>query len=679
MGAALPVGEPQEAADVLPASSRRITRRAVLIGAALIPFNVFWVLRLERVMFGPYPSTISLFPNAVFVLFLLVGANALLRRHAARVAFSQAELITIYLMVAVSTGLAGLDGVAILNQIIPHGAWFGKLAGKWGDFLDAYPAWLTIKDPEIVRGHFLGSSSFYTWPVLRAWAVPILAWSGFIIVLLWTAMCMNVLVRRQWQDRERLTFPIVWLPLEMSDPGGGLFRSPLMWAGFALAAALGLFNGLAFLYPSVPMLPIGLYDLKPLFTTKPWSAIDWFPTTLYPLAIGLGYLLPLDLLFSCWFFFLFWKAQMVVSNIYAWDVTPDFPFIREQGFGAVIGLAGFYLWTGRRSLAEAWREAWRRGRGDAETRGNEEMRKWGNEDPTPNAQRPTPNLEALSYRAAFLGLAIGFLLLTVFCLAAGMSLWLAVAFFVLYLAIIFVIVRIRAELGPPVHDFHFIGPDRMLPRALGVTGWRQNDLAMLSMFWSLNRAHRGDVAPVGLESLYAAHRRGWEPGTMFWAVMLAVVLGTLSTFIGHEHQAYQLGTGAKFNQGYWQGAEAYGKMEGWVGGSQDAKPNVPAVWAMVVGLFSCLSLLWLRLRFVGFPLHPIGYAISSGWSIHLVWLPLFIAWLAKILAMRYGGLASYRRFLPFFLGLILGDCVQGSMWGLVSLLFNMRTYNFFGA
>ncbi|HXG22955.1 MAG TPA: DUF6784 domain-containing protein, partial [Chthonomonadales bacterium] len=75
---------------------------------------------------------------------------------------------------------------------------------------------------------------------------------------------------------------------------------------------------------------------------------------------------------------------------------------------------------------------------------------------------------------------------------------------------------------------------------------------------------------------------------------------------------------------------------------------------------------------------PIGYAVSSNWSIHLVWLPLFIAWIIKLLIMRYGGLATYRRFLPFFLGLTLGDCVQGSFWGLVSLLFNVRTYQFFG-
>jgi hypothetical protein len=91
-----------------------------------------------------------------------------------------------------------------------------------------------------------------------------------------------------------------------------------------------------------------------------------------------------------------------------------------------------------------------------------------------------------------------------------------------------------------------------------------------------------------------------------------------------------------------------------------------------------MILLFFRLRYFGFPLHPIGYAISSSWSINLVWLPMVIAWVLKGLTMRYGGLRSYRQFLPFFLGLILGDCVMGSAWALMSLLLNMRTYNFFG-
>jgi len=38
--------------------------------------------------------------------------------------------------------------------------------------------------------------------------------------------------------RERLTFPIVMLPVAMTEQKGELWRNKLLWLGFALAAAL---------------------------------------------------------------------------------------------------------------------------------------------------------------------------------------------------------------------------------------------------------------------------------------------------------------------------------------------------------------------------------------------------------------------------------------------------------
>ncbi len=634
-----------------------VTLRAVTLGCLLIPLNAFWIVRLERVMFGPYPSTISLFANVVFVLFLLVGLNRVLKRFLPRHAFSQGELLTLYTMLAISTGLAGLDGVGILSQMMPHGAWFGKQR-HWEPFLDAFPGWLTVTDTEAVRGHYLGNTTFYRLPVLRVWFVPMLAWTGFITLLLFVANCINVLVRRQWADNERLTFPILWLPVEMTDEGIGttLFRNPLLWGGFALAAILSLWNGLAFLYPSLPALPLGITDLKPFFTTKPWNSIDWLPVTFYPLAIGLGFLLPLDLLFSCWFFFLFWRMQGVVANALSWDTTPDFPFIKEQGFGSILGLFCFYLWSGRKTFQAIGRSVF-----------------------TTLGRPQPPTEEALSDRAALLGLTAGTLCLILFCRAAGVAWWVGGAFFALYLPTIAVISRIRAELGAPVHDFHFMGPDSMLTRLVGSSSLKPADMAFFTFGYALTRAHRSDTMPVGLEGLQIAKTRSLNARRMFGAVLLATALGTLSAFWAFEHQAYALGAAAKFNQGSGHAMEAFNRTNSWFSGSLDPKPNRPASLAMLVGFGTTLALFALRLRFFGFPFHPIGYAISSSWAINLVWMPLLIAWVLKGLTLRYGGLKSYRRFLPFFLGLILGDCVLGSVWALLSLLLNARTYNFFGA
>lgn len=661
----------------------------MLLGSLLIPFNAFWMVRQERVMFGPYPSTLSLFANVVFILFVMVGMNAACRRFLPRIAFSQAELLTVYTMLAISTGLAGLDGAGILSQIIPHGAWFGS-TNHWTGFLDAFPDWLVVRDRDILRGHYLGNSTFYQGAVLRAWIVPILAWTGFITLLLWVANCLNVLVRRQWADKERLTFPIIWLPMEMTDGAnemratGPFFKNRLMWAGFAVAAILSLWNGTAYLYPSIPMLPIGVTDLKPLFAAKPWSAIDWFPVTFYPLVIGLGFLLPLDLLFSCWFFFLFWKGQVVFSSAMGWDTTPEFPFVKDQGFGSILGLFVFYLFTGRQTYAAIWRGAMRGNRKEKSSWNKEGSRNEEDDLRSGRVDNIVDNMgeqsgEALSDRAALVGIGAGVAALLAFCMAAGVAWWVAAAFFAIYFPTIAVITRIRAELGPPLHDFHFMGPDTMLPRVFSSSVFRQPDLAFFTFSFALTRAHRSDTMPVGLEGLQMAKLRHMNARRMLFAIMLATALGALSAFWAFEHQAYAVGASAKFSQGFGHAQQGFVRMNSWVGGTLDARPNGGASIAIGVGLLTTLALFALRLRFFGFPLHPIGYALSSSWAIHLVWLPLLIAWTLKSLTMRYGGLRLYRLLLPFFLGLVLGDCVAGSLWALIGLLWNTPTYNFFGA
>ena len=47
-------------------------------------------------------------------------------------------------------------------------------------------------------------------------------------------MCLVGLFRRQWTESERLTYPTVYLPMEMT--GDGFWNNRGMWLGFAIAA-----------------------------------------------------------------------------------------------------------------------------------------------------------------------------------------------------------------------------------------------------------------------------------------------------------------------------------------------------------------------------------------------------------------------------------------------------------
>ena len=78
------------------------------------------------------------------------------------------------------------------------------------------------------------------------------------------------------------------------------------------------------------------------------------------------------------------------------------------------------------------------------------------------------------------------------------------------------------------------------------------------------------------------------------------------------------------------------------------------------GYFACGNGLWTGLlsfaqyRFAGWPLHPVGLAIALTNTVAIDWFGIFLAWLVKLVALRYGGIHLYRLLLPFFIGLILG-------------------------
>ena len=610
---------------------------------------------MEKVRAGPYVSTISLFANAVFLLFLLVAFNWLLKRIRRSWAFTQAELLLVNTMVAVGTALAGHDMMPILVQMIPHAFWFGTKENQWMEMFGEYiPRWLTVSDLRVIEPFYEGNSSLYQEHILRAWIGPTLWWCAFVVALGVIMICLSVLVRNLWVERERLTYPIIELPLQMTKPEGGLWRNKLLWLGFLIAGGIDLFNGFAFLYPSLPVIDIKhTNSLTSGITVHPWNALGWMPISFYPFAIGLGYLLPVDLLFSCWFFYLFFKLQGVAGAAFGWDSAGGFPFVREQGYGAYMAILVILIYNGRKYLREVLRRA------------------------AGLSSELDDSKEGLSYRACLvlMGLASGFILW--FIVKLGMSLLCALVVLVLYFAFSLVITRIRAELGPPVHDQHFSGPDAMITQALGTEAFSTKELAAINWLGWFNRAYRSHPMPVTAEGLKCANVTASSRRKFIIAMLIAFALGSVSVFWASLHSAYEYGANAKMYYGTGFGWEFTNRLAGWI--SDSTAPNMAANQGVLFGFLSALGLGILRNQFFGFPFHPIGFAISGSWAMNLVWMPLFFAWVIKSYILRYGGLRLYRVVLPFFLGLILGQCVIGSFWGFVGLIFGIPTYSFWGS
>jgi hypothetical protein len=639
-----------------------VTWRSLLVSLLLIPPNAYWVVQMERVRYSAHPTTISLYFNVVFILLVVTVLNAGMGRFWPRRAMNRGELLVVYGMLAVASCLPAHDLQQILVPMLSWPYRFAEASNHWAELFFPYlPSRLMLdlpKDDPVVKGFYGGNSTLYSWPVLRAWAIPTFAWCGFITVLLFVMLCINTILRKQWTDRERLTYPIIQLPLEMTagaDEGrlAPLFSNRLFWIGFALAGFVDIVNGLNLYYPWIP--PIfapgrgqSFLDLHDFVVDRPWNAIGWTPISWYPFMIGLGMLMPLDFLFSAWFFYWVWKAQAIVSVAMAWDKDPRFPYTNAQAFGAYMAFCIYTIWLSRGYLYQVWLRIIG-GRSDLDDRS-----------------------EPMSYRAAALGILFGLIALVLFSAGIGMSPLIAVLFFLIYFALALAITRMRAELGTPIHDLHFTGPDWIMAQGFGTRNLDPRTLTSFSMFFWFNRAYRGHPMPHQLEAFKLAEQSRSSQRQWFWALLIAGAFGALAGFWAMLHLMYQYGATAKSAGTF--GSEAYTQLESWLRSPQPANGTV--MKAVLVGAATAFFLQAMRVRFPWWPFHPLGYAVTSSWEINLVWMPLFIAWVLKLVILRYGGLQGFRRSLPFFFGLMLGQFVVGSLWNIWGIAMELPTYQF---
>ena len=634
------------------AGPEKVSLRSILIASLLIPPNVYWLIEMEVIRYSGHPVTISLFFNVVFIILILVAFNLILRKLSPRLQLRQSELIVIYIMLSIASGVAGHDMVEILMPMLGHAFWFATPENEWKELFWSYlPRWLTVSDKEVLKGFYRGGE-LYTLRQLRGWGVPILWWTLFITVLVFVMLCINVILRRQWTEREKLSYPIIQLPLEMTRSDFRLFKSGLLWAGFAVAAVLDTLNQLHEIFPSVPTIRTRVKDYGYLFTERPWNALGGLPISFYPFAIGLGFFIPLDLSFSCWFFFWYWKILRVIGAALGVRLI-GFPYPNEQASGGYVALAAIAVWMSRRQIGAAIKRALGMG-------------------------GPDDSDEPMSYRTAVIGLILGMAFIILFCYRGGMSVGIAIAFFAFYFAISLAVTRMRAELGTPVHDLHYSGPDEILVRSLGTRRLGKGNLTMFSMFWFITRAYRSHPMPHQLEGFKLAERTNTDVKRLGVAMTLACVLGVLSSFWAQLDRGFRIGMEVKAP---WPslmafGREPYDRLARWL--NYPTGTNVPATVAMFVGFGMTLFLMAMRMRFFWWPFHPAGFAITTSWGMNMVWMPLFISWLVKWIILKYGGLKTHRRVIPFFLGLILGEFTMGSIWNIVGIVLDIPIYHFWG-
>lgn len=634
------------------ATDRGITPRAVLIGFIAIVPAVFWGVYGDVVSQTDLTST-SLMMPPVLILAALLLVNALLQRTKPEWVLGRTELIAIYVMLTVSVVLSGMGMIQFLATTlgaVPH---YMTPENGWEGYLSMVPHYILPK-LSAIEGFYKGGRRI-PW---SAWTTPIILWSGFLFAMLFCMTCISSILRKQWVDRERLPFPIVQLPLQMTDPKESFFSNRLMWAGFAIAAVLETVNSLNALFPNVPYIQLRAYDLSPNFASPPWNAIGYFPTTFYPLAIGLGFMLSTDVSFSCWFFYLMTKLENVLTAATGWKAIGGGtlsgpPYQAQQGAGAFLGIVIMVIYFARTHLKDVLRDAIR---GGGESDSSE---------------------EPMSYRTAVFGLCAGFAVMVAFCSLVGVSPVTAIAYLTIYLLFATTITRLRAEAGPA----WTMGPDLNamdgLVQIIGSKAFSAQTLVALGYFNWFSVEMRCCPMPHTAEAMKMGQSTGMRQRVLMLLVLAAIVVGIAVGFWMCLAVWYKFGAGSAKVES-WRtsmGRVPFDRVTGYI--KSPTRFDFAGLMAMLFGAGFTLFLSLMRTKFAWFPFHPAGYVLANTGTMYWLWCPFLIAWAIKSVIIRYAGIKGYRTAVPFFLGLVLGDYITSSLWALAGSLLGISMYRCF--
>jgi len=626
-----------------------VTWRALIIATIATVLASYWIDKTEVIMlFTQITESVPPIP-AVGFLVLLVLLAPLMKRVSRYLTLSRREIIAVYVFLTVSTSMAGPAIIRFLVNIIPILFYLATPSNGFADYQQYVPAWMVPHDPEVLRTLYEGSDAGrIPW---GAWTMPLIAWGIFFLAFWLILMGAMAILRRQWSEKEKLTYPLEYLPLEMTrglEAGrllSDFFRNPIMWVGFTVAFVYNVTNIINAYIPSVQALG-KYYDIGALFTERPWSAISPLAFHYRPAVIGFGYLMSTEVALSTWVFYVLVRLVAVAGAAMGYEPA-GFPFLKEQSMGAYIVLGLALLWVGRHHIAEAFRKAV--GSLPTDREANEPM----------------------GYRLAFIVFGAGLVCWVAWVMYAGMNLRTTLVYLALVLLSAIVYARIRAETGVPmIWAFPYGAHHKAITQVFG-TKWLHPtgswaNATVFSTLLFMSRGYFPSLVGYQVEGWRLAQSVKMRRSAMSWVLILALLVGFFVGMWLHLRSYYQWGAGGLNALSGWGAGEAeqqYVTLVSYAKG--DAPPDVARGVGIASGSVVALLLVVLRSVFLRFPLHPLAYGMATSFG-HKLWAPLFVVWLVKTLIFRLSGMATYRALIPGFIGLALGHFfTAGVLYGLV--------------
>ena len=611
--------------------NRSITPRAFLFGLLTCAGILYFIIQVGQGMkSGSFVK--SQYPIVAFMPFVLwLFLNTALKRLWPFVALRQGELLAIFAMLWVVGTMPQLGWVTYWTSTVAGPAYHATPENRWADLLYDYIPWHVLPDTSqrVTELLWLGMPEGMSIP-WDGWIRPITQWLTVSVAMVVFGFCLIMVFQKQWEESEKLTFPLAQMPRDLTEGFDGkgrmpeLFRSRLFWIGFIAVFAVYLYNMVTYFTPGMTAASIYLERYSVVL-----GEFHSVTIRILPLVMAFTYLCPLDILASLILFHLihmlkygFMRRFGVAlgeegQELKAWDI------LSLEANGALFLVAFWSIWMARGHLRRVWGLV--RNGGDAKQ-------------------------DVIRYRFAVAGMGMSALLVIGWGINIGMSIGVATLAFTLIALAYFVTVKLIAAtgFGPAFPRFekgtlfveNLVGSSHLSPRSLVAF-----KIFSSPAFFGGGRVQTWTAITHHLHLFSVARQPIWVP----MLILATFVFGFLVAAGNTISLAYNEGGSLHL---YTAGHQIYDEM---VKLLDNPKASGLASWgAWLWGFFEAAVLAFMRSRFHWFPFHPIGIALQNSLGTRIYWFSLFLVLVVKAILLRYGGVNAFVAGKPFFYGLGVG-------------------------
>jgi len=638
-----------------PQQRERITLAALVIGLVVSAVLVAVTPLNDFLLMGTYIAG-NHFPIGAFavLLVLTVVVNVILRKLAPRLALAPAQLIAVWALIAIPSGIPSSGLMRYFAPGMVAFDYYASAENNWKEiFAGKINPQLLVSGQQATTGFWEGLPAGTSIP-WQVWVGPVAVWGIYAFALFALMIGLSVLLRRRWVEQERFIFPLVQVPIEVArHPEGGrlinkFLRSKQVWVAVAVLMVVHTLRGLHQFYPSIPLLRTS-WGIA--FEESPWSYGGGISLTMYPLMTGFAYLLTSEVGFSLWFFHLLLKLQAVILG---WLGAPmggpgasygHYMWASLEEAGATIALAIWFIWLGKNHFSRVFRKGLV---GDPTVDDSDE----------PISYRICAWLivGAVAVMVGWLYYFGGSLLLALINVGVGIAVFITLAWMVCQGGLIF----LQPTFSATEIAASLTGSRAWPLRGLLLNLWNEGIFRM---------DLREYLLPSLLNALKISDPVDLHRGSLLRASAGAILLAFFVALIAAIWLPYTHGGGVALPN-TWTYSSAPQIHFKWAAAlsANPIQPRVRYLSHFVGGAALILVVMGLRTRSTWFALHPIGFIIGSGYPISCIWFAIFVGWLMKAAIMHWGGYQLYKQLRPFFLGLIIGDALAGAIWIVVGFV-----------